>query len=566
MNSVFSVAKRVRSLSKPKRVVTKSLLVSFLVGRFGKICRMTLIKPASLFLLSAFILASCNRPTATPVSPYDPFAPVSGTELAPAPIQTGEIISATKTPIGPTPTRAPITVVIPKRSSNLSFTSPTPDAPHPLPPPREYVDQYYVQPGDTLGSIAQSYGITLDALMQANGLNESSILSVGAVINIPPVITDPNPGSSFKIIPDSELLYGPVSTQFDLAAYLKNRNGYLSNYVQDVDGEYLSGAQIIMRVAQNYSVNPRVLVALLEYRSGWVTNPIPENIDYPLGNYEEYYAGLYRQAAWAADSLNRGYYLWRVNAISTVPLADGTYVPLDPTINAGTMGVQYFFSKFNDRAVWDEDVSARGFFQTYNVLFGYPFNYDIGSLLPLNLTQPPMRLPFADGVTWSYTGGPHGGWDSGSAWAALDFAPPGEGGGCAMSEAWIVAVADGLIVRAENGAVVQDLDNDGYEQTGWNVLYMHIASQDRIQPNTYVYAGEVIGHPSCEGGFSNATHLHLARKYNGEWIPADGNVPFVLDGWVSSGDGVEYGGYLTRGTTILTAEEGVFEGVNQIAR
>jgi hypothetical protein len=309
-----------------------------------------------------------------------------------------------------------------------------------------------------------------------------------------------------------------------------------------------------------------LLVALIEYRSGWVTNPIPTNIDYPLGNYEPYYAGLYRQMAWAADNLNRGYYYWRVNAISTLSLSDGTYVPLSPTINAGTAGVQYFFSKFNDRATWDLDVSTLGFYNTYNLLFGFPFDYDVASLLPSYLSQPPMQLPFAEGVTWSFTGGPHGGWDDGSAWAALDFAPPGEGGGCAMSADWVVAVADGLIVRADNGAVMQDLDNDGFEQTGWNVLYMHIAAQDRIQPNTYVYAGEIIGHPSCEGGVSNATHLHLARKYNGEWIPADGNIPFIMDGWVSSGNGYLYDGFLTRDTTILSAEEGVFEGVNQISR
>ena len=95
---------------------------------------------------------------------------------------------------------------------------------------------------------------------------------------------------------------------------------------------------------------------------------------------------------------------------------------------------------------------------------------------------------------------------------------------------------------------------------------MHVSSQDRVQPNTYVYAGEAIGHPSCEGGVSNATHLHLARKYNGEWIPADGNLPFNLDGWVSSGNGFEYDGFLTRGTNVISAEEGVFEGVNQISR
>ncbi len=121
-------------------------------------------------------------------------------------------------------------------------------------------------------------------------------------------------------------------------------------------------------------------------------------------------------------------------------------------------------------------------------------------------------------------------------------------------------------MRAGNGAVVQDLDNDGYEQTGWTVLYMHVETRDRVQPNTYVYAGEQIGHPSCEGGVSNGTHLHLARRYNGEWISADGNLPFNLDGWISAGDGVEYDGTLTRNGTVLEATEGVIDGLNQISR
>ncbi len=525
------------------------------------------LRITTYLLLFTLFISSCFSSSPNVYPTYDPFAPVNGTSVVPAPIQPGEVVQAiTMTPRGPTPTRAPVSVTIPQRNSSSGFGTPTPDAPHPLPPPRQFVDQYTVQSGDTLGSIAQGYGVSLGALMQANGLNEASILSIGDVLSIPPVNADPISGSSFKIIPDLELIRGPASIQFDLDAFLKKKGGYLANYVQDVNGEYLSGEQIVARVAENYSVNPRLLVAMIEYRSGWVTNPIPVNVDYPLGYVNDYYSGLYRQAAWAADNLNRGYYLWRVNAIATLPLSDGTYVPLDPTINAGTAGVQYFLSKFNDRTTWDFDVSALGFFQTYNLLFGYPFDYDIASLIPPNLTQPPMQLPFQNGVTWSFTGGPHGGWDEGSAWAALDFAPPGEGGGCAISDAWEVAVADGLIVRAENGAVVQDLDNDGYEQTGWTVLYMHVNSDGRVQPNTYLYAGDVIGHPSCEGGVSNATHLHLARRYNGEWIPADGNVPFNLDGWISSGNGTVYDGYLTRGTTVIEAWEGVFEGLNQISR
>jgi LasA protease len=518
-------------------------------------------------LLVTLLLSSCSKSSAADAYPtYDPFAPVNGTGSEVAPVPGSNVMQPLGSRTGPTPTRAPLTVHVPPGNANSSSTTPTPDSPHPIPTPRDFLDQYTVQPGDTLGSIASGYGISLEALMQANGLDESSILMVGAVLTIPPVEVDPNPGSSFKLIPDSELVYGPASSAFDVGSFVDQHGGYLASYSQDVEGEYLTGTQIVERVAKNYSVNPRLLLALLEYRSGWVTNPAPQNVEYPLGFYENYYAGLYRQLAWTANNLNRGYYLWRVNALSTLPLSDGTYVPLDPTINAGTAAVQYFLSLFNNRPFWDNDVGELGLFETYNKLFGYPFDFDIPSLVPANLTQPAMQLPFESGAVWSYTGGPHGGWDSGSAWAALDFAPPGEALGCVSSDSWVVAVANGWIVRAENGAVMQDLDNDGYEQTGWNVLYMHVEIRERIQPNTYVYAGERIGHPSCEGGVSNGTHIHLARKYNGEWIPADGNLPFNLDGWISSGNGIEYDGYLTRGDIVYEALEGRFEGLNQISR
>ncbi len=491
---------------------------------------------------------------------------MNGTNAAPMAAQTGQIVTDAKTPNGPTPTRAPISITVGQRNTNADFATPTPDQPHALPSPRAVAESYTAQPGDTLDSIAQAYGISLEALLQANGMSAADILPIGTTLNIPPVDADTNPGTSFKIIPDSELVYGPASAQFDIDSFLQKQGGYLANYTQEVTGETLTGAQIIELVSQEYSVNPRLLIALLEYRSQWVTNTVPSNVDYPLGFYDDYHAGLYRQVTWAANNLNRGYYLWRANALSTLSLSDGSYVPMSATINAGTAGLQYFLALFSTRPVWDLDVSEFGFFLTYNLLFGYPFDYEVTSLLPPNLTQPSMQLPIERGTTWSFTGGPHGGWDDGSAWAALDFAPPGEGGGCDPAPEWVVAVADGLIVRAENGAVVEDLDNDGYEQTGWTVLYMHIATSGRVEPNTYVYAGDIIGHPSCEGGVSNATHLHLARRYNGEWIPADGSIPFILDGWVSSGNGVEYDGSLTKGTTVIEAWEGVHEGLNQISR
>ena len=94
---------------------------------------------------------------------------------------------------------------------------------------------------------------------------------------------------------------------------------------------------------------------------------------------------------------------------------------------------------------------------------------------------------------------------------------------------------------------------------------MHIESRDRIPVDTYAYAGDRIGHPSCEGGFSNGTHVHIARKYNGEWISSDGPLPFQLEGWVSSGNGIEYDGYLTKGDQVVEAWDGRND-LNQVGR
>ncbi len=528
--------------------------------------RSLLRRHSLVFILGSLLLAACTstNPSSLPSAypSYDPFLPAQGSGGL-NDVGGNPFAVPTRTP-GATPTLAPLTVLISTRDPNAALVTPTADQPRALPTARVSASQYVVQAGDSLGSIAQTYGISVEALEQANSLNNASVLGIGQGLTIPaPVAGDV--GSSFKIIPDSELVYGPASAQFDIAGFIQSRNGYLANYTETVDGETVTGAQVVERVAQDYSVNPRLLLALLDYRSKWVSSsePAAGTAQYPLGFVDPNRSGLYHQLAWAANQLNRGFYLWRVNAIGNWVLGDGSVVPIDATINAGTAGVQSMFSVLDDRQTWNTDVTAFGLFQTYFLMFGNPFDLAVEPLLPYGLSQPKMVWPFEPGTQWAFTGGPHAGWDSGSAWAALDFAPS-DVMGCAMSQEWVTAAANGFIVRADHGEVIEDLDGDGYEQTGWDILYMHMAAQDRVQPGTYVYIGDHIGHPSCEGGIANAAHLHLARKYNGEWIPADGPVPMILSGWTSSGNGTEYDGFLTRGSTVLEAAEGTTDN-NQVA-
>lgn len=433
-----------------------------------------------------------------------------------------------------------------RQAIDTTFT-PTPNPPRVLPTLRATDESYTVQPGDGLAAIAGRYGLPLESLIAANNLANPNLLEIGQVLLIP-APRPANPGTGFKIIPDSELVNGPAAACFDLETFIIKYNGYLSRYTEQVDGRSMTGAEIISRVAAEYSVNPRLLLALLEYQSAWLTASTPnlDTLSYPLGNKDFWREGLYRQLAWAADQMNRGYYLWQINGLSTWVTADGAVVPINNTINPGTAAVQRLFSLLLDESAWRVAVDETGFIQTWQNLFGSPFGLAIEPLVPANLRQPAMQLPFEKGSTWSFTGGPHGGWGDGSAWAALDFAPPGNAEGCVLSDAWVVAAADGLVVYADNGIVIQDLDGDGSFQTGWSLFYGHIESRGRVRTGTALKAGDRIGHPSCEGGVSSGTHVHLARRYNGEWIAADGSLPFIMDGWVSRGTGTVYNGILQK--------------------
>lgn len=454
----------------------------------------------------------------------------------------------------------------PIRKVGDPILTPTPNPPQILPTLRNQTDTVVLQPGDTLGTIAKEYGVTVGELVSVNQISNPDLVEVGQVIVIPAPSPQPS-GPSFKIIPDSELVYGPASVNFDIFAFVREKNGYLASYRETLDEQIYTGAEVIQRVAREQSVNPRLLLAVLEYQSGWVTeaNPLHTPLEAPMGNSDSWRTGLYLQLAWAGNELNRGFNQFKNGWIGSWLLVDGSVVPVDATINPGTAGIQQLMARLHNRSGWEKAVGTQGVYDVYYRLFGYPFDYSLDPLVPPGLTQPEMQLPFEEYTVWSFTGGPHGGWGDGAPWAGLDFAPPGSGFGCILSYDWVTAAARGLVVRSELGVVVVDLDGDGFEQTGWSVLYLHIATDDRVKIGTYVEAGDHIGHPSCEGGVSSGTHVHIARRYNGEWIAADGDVPFVLDGWTAESSGVAYNGILKREGQVVEAWDRVVEE-NQISR
>lgn len=422
--------------------------------------------------------------------------------------------------------------------------------------PGELVE-YTAQTGDTLPGLAARFNTSVEEILTANPIvpESATTLPPGLPMQIP-VYYVPFWGTAFQILPDSHFVNGPAQVDFDVRAFLAEHPGWLSGHREYAADANRTGAEIIETIAQNFSVSPRLLIALLEHQAGALSEPVPAAgvRSYPLGYADRAHRGLYLQLSWAADLLNDGYYRWRDGTLTAFELEDGRLERPDPWQNAATVALQGYFARLLPAGEYEAAISVEGLASTYARLFGDPWA-DRQDHIPGSLLQPEMTLPFEAGEAWAYTGGPHTAWGEGAPWAALDFAPPAVVGGCQPSNEWITAVADGVVARSAPGVVVLDLDGDGDERTGWAVFYLHVGAEGRVREGVALEAGAPIGHPSCEGGRTTGTHVHLARKYNGEWIPADGPLAFNLEGWVAHAGPLPYRGTLTRFTRTVTACE-----------
>lgn len=477
---------------------------------------------------AAAATAPTDTPTLTPRSTYTP---------TPMPAERTVVhITVPETPL--------IESVTPEvTKTNSKTTTPAPKRPvAPTPGPTVAPDLALeftkIRPNQFLSTVANRYGVTIDDIAKFSGIENPDVVAIGQGLIIPHKTNRYTPDKI--LLPDSELVYGPAYVDFDIAEFVESQGGYLAGYsISNGREEVWTGADIIERTALRYSVGPRVLLALLEARSGWVTDPEPgpAAIERPFG-YRGGPTGLQYQSEWTSNQLNRGFYGWQDRGETAIRFHDGVVARGAPNLNPGTFAVQYFLAQDSNWADIETELDA--FAEAYERLFGDPEQYDAGPVLPAGLEQPELQLPWKAGEQWYLTGGPHGGWGSGSGWAALDFVSENTPlASCIPAEDWAVAAAPGIVARNDNGELLIDLDKDGDVRTGWVLQYLHIT--DRVPQGRIVRAGTPVGRPACDGGTAETSHLHISRRYNGVWVAADGPVPFVLGDWRARGD-FEYSG------------------------
>ena len=515
------------------------------------------MKKVFLLTIFALLLSACGQapplwgayqtPTAEVYTPRDAVQPAVPTIMA-----TATVVLPTVTP----PSTATLTTPSTETPESIPSTLGTPELPAVDGPTRFY----YSQSGDTLEVIALHFGVEVEEIGANEELPEiNALLDPGTLLIVPDRLEETTPDT--QIFPDSEIVLSATSIDFDTIAYVAEMGGYLNEH-RDYLGStgWTSGAEGLERHAYENSFNPRLLLALVEQESGWLLGDAGNlsESDYPLGYINVAKRGLFRQTMIAVQDLALGYYGWREGSLTELTFTDGTTMRIAPDLNAGTVAIQYYFAQKLPYERWLQTVDKNvGFPALYAELFGDPWvrARSIEPLFPAGLTQPQMTLPFEENRIWAYTGGPHSAWEHEGAIAAIDFAPSSNISGCTESDKWVLAPVAGLVVRSERGVVILDLDGDGNEATGWNLLFLHIATDDKVPLGEWLEADAQIGKPSCEGGISTGTHLHFARKYNGEWILADGPLPFNLDGWITHAGAKAYKGTLTRGDETITASQ-----------
>ena len=451
----------------------------------------------------------------------------------------------TDTPPQTTPSLAP--------TATLPLPAPIPT--RPMYQPGELVD-YTAQTGDDLNALAARFNTTVAEIRAANPIipDTATTMPPGMPMKIP-IYYRPLWGTPYQIIPDSLFVDGPSAVGFDAVAFVDQQPGWLKNHVETIGGSNRRGGEIVNIVAMNYSISPRLLLALAEYETGALTSPTPADPGdpYPFGIRDYHYAGFYGQLSHVADMLDNSYYAYRSGKLLSFEHLDGRLERPDPWQNAATVALQFFFSRILDGDRYTRAISSIGLAQTYKALFGDPW-LNVKPHIPGSLEQPALRLPFEPGLWWAFTGGPHNSWgDEVDPLSAIDFAPPSVASGCIPADQWATAVADGTIVRTGVGIAVLDLDGDQDERTGWDIFYLHLETGTIPPLGTHLKAGDRIGKPSCEGGHATGTHVHIARKYNGEWILANGVLAWDLEGWVSHAGAVPYQGTLTRGGRTVVA-------------
>ncbi len=344
------------------------------------------------------------------------------------------------------------------------------------------------------------------------------------------------------IISDGQFVFGPNVHGFDLHRYLT-----------DISSPLLNQADAIEAWCLYASVNPRLVLTLLEMDGMRVTGAQPRETergasDAPMVTDEQLedlvtrLANSFYQHLYAAGSRST-----EMPAPESIILDfnDGTTLAVTDKTSSASFAVWAAWAPTHTKAQLDHlslDSNPDGFQQTWLRLF--PADHPLDSANVINAPSAPpselLQFPFPVGQTW-YFNGTHN-WNGGGLgrpFSSMDFYT--SGGSCgAPPNDYSVAAAAGNGYHP-NGAYCWYRIDHG---SGWMTSYYHLRN---VRNDGGVNKNDPIGTIACEtcvGGRATGPHVHFSLLYNGAYAELNGT---RLSGWtVASGSGTYDSGYIER--------------------
>ena len=321
-------------------------------------------------------------------------------------------------------------------------------------------------------------------------------------------------------VSDGQFVWGPNVGRFDILGFLLNRGSPLADYAAD-----------IAIWASYTSVNPKLLLGVLEFQSGLVSS-IPSG-----WTRDDVVAAIEETSMTMATAYYEHLYTWgdrrpRLRVQNARPpavqLRDGTVIQFDAEEPSGSFALAARLAESSDRNNFDEAL-AMGGAGSFDEVFGALFpSVDLADAS--NLVDPPgtppanmLQFPFPLGGRWTF-GGPHS-WNGNSTppFSSMDFFI---GGSTCAAPYYLfsVASASGSAYRPWGYSCWLEIAHGA----GWTTSYYHLQN---LTAATGAERNDPLGTIACEicaGGYATGPHVHWSLKYNGAYIDLEG---VELSGW-----------------------------------
>ncbi|NIM95448.1 MAG: hypothetical protein GTO18_17260 [Anaerolineales bacterium] len=362
------------------------------------------------------------------------------------------------------------------------------------------------------------------------------------------------------LVSDGQFVWGPNVGQFVVHDYLDSNQSPLLSFSNQIE-EWTAYA----------SINPQIVLSVLEVQHGWVTS-IPEDIDEftvsqeiestTMGLAVAFYDHLYTWGTRRSQGAPAG-------ILPSLSFKEGPEIQLGDQGTSGSFAVASILAEGMNFEQWQDAISPQvetGFSATLKALFPNVDPLDTSNIInPEDL--PPndfFQLPFPLAAEWTFNG-PH-------SWCGGDHCPgePPDRSSIDFATNWAKdpPLPDHFTVAAREGTGFIftptqsplpcwiEIEHEIDPETIWTTSYYHLLKLG--DPGSVGWIGRndslgVIGQEICNGGFANGAHVHFTLKYNGSFVDLDG---VKLSGWsVHSGPEPYTTGYLERDGTILDPYE-----------